>query len=600
MRTNSYLTTAALAAALLCSTQLTYAQGLSIDLGGAGVDVEVGGDNLVDVDADLDDNDNDDRGVSVDLDTDRDSDEGLDVDLDVGGSDDDDRNVVDLDINSDDEDRDEGRLVDVDLGGSGDRDRDDDVIGVDLGSDRVVDVDLDRGGATGPNGGTLIDLGAPTRSDPAAIEANVDLTSPATNSASGTNLITGDVRISALGSEADRAETLIELIADPNLADIDLDAAIDDRRVSITALADLLGTGGLADIQAAVDAGGAGRNDLLSALSDSSELSAILASQGIDLDDVLAVQVAENGATEVFVLDDTARVALLGDNGNLADLAAGDLTAADLDLLSEDELAELDLDLLPGNLRTLAQLRLLATGGDLADAGVADLAAIDLDLLSRDELAEIDLDLLPEQLQSAITVRLLGTDGDLADVSVDELLDIGLTDADDGTDTDGDTGTVGSLDPDNGGTDSDTGGNGDNTSGRNQNGTNTGALPSVLSSGGSDTGTTASGTLVASATGGASGIAALSCDIGVLALARGAVVTPQAVVAASSLELVSITGCERMLVDPDMDAIQAALAANPAVSDVLDGASIPLEEVIGATMQGGTLTLFINSDSAIG
>ena len=79
-----------------------------------------------------------------------------------------------------------------------------------------------------------------------------------------------------------------------------------------------------------------------------------------------------------------------------------------------------------------------------------------------------------------------------------------------------------------------------------------------------------------------------------LALANGRDATPQAIVSAESLELVRIDGCERSLIDAEIDSIRSAIDTNAAISNVLEQASIPLDQVIGATIQGGTLTLFID------
>src|SRR5690606_34492319 len=198
----------------------------------------------------------------------------------------------------------------------------------------LVDVDLGLAGegsssSIGPNGGTLIDLGG------SLVDAEVTLLD---GSSGGNNLVNGDIRIAALDRTA-RADAMLGLIEDPGLADIDLDASIDDTRVSIVAAADLFDTASLADIELAVKTGGEGRTPLLDALSASVELSAILESEGIDLSDVLAVQIAENGAAEVIVLDGPVQLAALGDNGNLADLTADDLADLDIDLLSDEELA---------------------------------------------------------------------------------------------------------------------------------------------------------------------------------------------------------------------------------------------------------------------
>jgi hypothetical protein len=599
MQTKSYISAAALAAALLITPQTAQAQllGLDVDLDVLGVeadaDVTVGGDSLLDAD--------------VDVDTGHDAGLGVDADVEVGGD-----NLVDADVDIGSDDSDDtaasrGGLVDldVDLGGHGHG----------HGHD-----------ATGPNGGKLIDLNIGHSHD-AVLEADVDvLDSPAPNHR-GSALISGDIRIGALG-EGDRKGALLDLIDNPHLADLDLDAAIDDRRVAIVAVLDLLGHDSLADIRAAIDLGGHGRGELLDALTDSVELGSILDKHGIDPADVLAVQIAENGATEVIVLDGLVDVALLGDGDAHTAPTAGELATLDIDALTHDELAELDLDLLPDDLRTTVQLHLLGSDSDDADLTPGELADIDLDLLTSEELAELDIDLLPEPIATAVNVRLLGDDGTLADLSIGDLaaIDISLlpaADNNDGTDNNGGTGgtdtggTGGTGNPGGTGNTGGTGGTG-NTGG----GDDDGSTPTPSGgTGGTDTTTTGStsgsdkggpgtgnppplpggnkgtgpllGTTPPTQVGAGFGIAALGCDIGTLALASGAEATPQAIASADSLELVRIDGCERSLVDSEVDAIRAAIDGNPAISGVLDDAQIPLDQVIGATIQGDTLTLFI-------
>lgn len=597
MRTKTYISAVALAAALM-TPQLTLAQSLSVDVGGIDADVSLGGDSGLDADVSVGGDSGVDAGVSLGGDT------GLDADVGVGGG-----GGVDAGVSVGGSDS--GNLVDANVGvGSGSG-----------GGDSLVGVDVGIGsgtGGTGPNGGALIDLNANVL-DGAAVDADVELlgggTAPATGAAGGSNLITGDVRIGALGTRGARTDGLLELIASPNLADIDLDAAIDDTRVSITSAADLLGSDGLADIQAAVGTGGAGRTELLDALSGSSELVSILGAQGIALEDVLAVQIAENGATEVIVLERTIAVALGGDNGDLANVGVADAAEIDIDLLSDEELAEIDLGLLPDEQRTTAQLRLLRSEGNLADLSVDQLANIDLDLLSDEELASLELNALPEELRTPIQLRLLANDGgNIADLSVGELanLSVSTQSGGDASSGDGDTGgsDTGNSDSNDGATDSDGGtGNtdtGDSTGGSNQGGTasaSEGEDASDSASTGTATSANAGDAQVADAStvpvaaqaGATPGIAVLSCDIGVLALAKGEPATPAAISGAQSLELARIGGCEGNLADAQIDTIRSSVDANPAISSVLDGASIPLDQVIGATVQAGTLTLFISA-----
>nr|WP_295885775.1 hypothetical protein [uncultured Devosia sp.] len=551
MQTTSYISAAALAAALLITPQTAQAQllGLDVDLDVLGVeadaDVNVGGGSL------------------------------LDADVDVGSS-----------TGNGSTSSGNGGLVDV-------------------------DIDIGHGPATGPNGGTLIDL-TTGGSHNAALDADLDLLN-GNPPKPGSALVTGDIRIAALEQGA-RKPALLDRIDHPNLAGIDLDAAIDDRQVAILAAVDLLGPDNLADIRAAIGLGGDGRTELLDAIAASAELNAILDKQGIDPNDVLAVQVAENGATEVIVLDGLVEVALLGDGGDLADLTAGELANLDIDLLSRDELAEIDLDLLPDDLRTTAQLRLLGSDSDDADLTPAELAAIDLDLLFQDELAELDVALLPAPLGAAVSLRLLEDDGALADRTVGDLaaLDLSLlpgagnTGGTNGTGNAGGTGNTGSTggNDDSGSTPSrgtdmtttgSTSGGGDGSGGSPQTG---GAMPepagkvqAVAANGVAPA--PVIGTTPPAQLGAGFNIATLGCDIGVLALASGADATPQAIASADTLELVRIDGCERSLVDSDVASIRAAIDKNPAISGVLDDAQIPLDQVIGATIQADTLTLFI-------
>jgi hypothetical protein len=550
MQTTSYISGAALAAALLITPQATLAQALGLD-----VDLDV-------------------VGIQTDADVDVGGDSLLDADVDIGGGDDD---------------------------GGSDAATPSDNAG-------LVDLDIGNSRATGPNGGTLINLNV-GGSGNAVLDADIGRSNGAIPSGAGSRLITGDIRIAALAGDI-RKPALLELIERPRLAGIDLDAVIDDRRVAIVAVLDLLGQDSLADIRAAIDLGGPGRVELLDALGASVELGAILDKHGIDPSDVLAVQVAENGAAEVIVLDGLVDVALLGDGDAHTAPTAAELVTLDIDALTHDELAKIDLDLLPDDLRTTAQLRLLGSDSDDADMTPAELAAIDLDLLSRDELAELDVDLLPEPLGAAVNLRLLAGDDGLADRSVGDLAAIDLTllpGSDAGSDG-GDTGADGG----NGGA---TPAPSDGIPGPRTDPTTTGSTPSGNNDAGSGDAGDASagasgdgenmaantaapaapviGTMGPVAVAAGFDIATLGCDIGVLALASGRPATPQAIAGADTLELVRIDGCQRSLVDSDVDTIRAAIIRNPAISGVLDGAQIPIDAVIGATIQDETLTLFV-------
>jgi hypothetical protein len=587
MQMNSHISAAALAAALLATPQLTLAQGL--DLG-----INIGGESGLDIGAGI--------GLS------RES--GLDIGADVGlgGSSD---NLVDVDVGvggngaSGNDSSSGGSLVDVDLG----------VVRSNSGAS-----------TTGPNGGRLINLNTDVLDTDVldarvgtgtggGLNANVDLLGGSGGSG-GTSLINGDIRIGALDRSA-RGEAMTDLIDNPNLADIDLDARIDERRVSILAAADLFDEAALADIELAVNEGGEGRSQLLEALSASVELGAILGRNGIDLSEVLAVQIAENGAAEVIVLDDTVRVAALGDNGNLADLTVGELADLDIDLLSDEELAEVNLGLLPGDARTTAVLRLFERG-DAPEPGAipgGDLVTIDLDALGDDALARVDaalatggdnlaeltadIDLLGRLEEAgiapeAVVAVRLGAEDDLlvfVEAGLDDTLTASIGIGGGATD-DGDDGTGGGDD----GTDSGGGNGGDGDTGGG------GVINPGTGGGTGNGGDTGSGTTIgdlpATQVGAGFTVATLACDAGVLALANGVSADMGDIADAQSLELVRIEGCERTLLDADIDAIRGAIAANAAIATTLDDASIPLDQVIGATVTGSTLTVFLDRSIA--
>lgn len=525
MQTNSYISAAALAAALLASPFPAVAQGIgvNVDAGPVGVSADVS------------------TGASTDA----------SANISVGGS--------------------GTGAVNADAGASlGNTGSDSNTGGSAGGTGLTASVSVGSSSSgssatSGPNGGQLIDLKALGNAASApAVPADG-------GSDAGNSLITGDVRIAALGDDDARAEAMLDLIEDPQLADIDLDAAIDDRQVAILAAADLLTPDQLRDVEAAAGAGGAGRQQLLSALSSGTELGSILSAEGISADDVLAVQIAESGATEVIVLPNTARVAALGNDGNLADASAAQLAKANVDLLSADELAEAQVSA-P---HQTARVRLFSNDNpddgtfDIADLSVADLANVDVDLL------------LPTSDSGA------GDDGSSGgDTGKDNGGDTGS-----GSGNNGDTGAGGDA----GGGD----GTGTDTGNGNSGGLNGGDVASSAGGIGKGAGSAAStpaALLPATQVGANFGIAALGCNVGVLALANGSDPSPQEIADAESLELVRINGCARSLVDADVGTVRGAIAANPVIVNVLDQVSVPVEGVIGATVQADTLTLFIDPD----
>ncbi len=374
MRIQSRISALAFAAAILATPQLAFGQiSLGVNLGGnsdngglglgAGVDlgigdtnvnvdagVGVGGDSLVDADVDIRSNSSGNNGG------------GLNVGAEVLGND---------------------RAVGVSVGTGTRNTGNGGNLGVDatvLGDDGLVDADVTLG-----NGRTTGGTANPRPSQPAL-----------------------GVRVSAL-DDAARVEALIGQIDDPQLAGADLDDLIDDTRVSIVALADILGEDEVDDIRARVELGGAGREELLAAIDASVELGSILDRQGLGAGDVISLSVSSDGSAELLVVDLDIGLASADDAGedatdlsNLADL--------DIDLLTDDELAQIDLALLPNEQQRLdAVIRLL--GGSDADASAGDdfeLVAVDA-LLGEQSLADLDAILGGEDSETVlVTADLLG------------------------------------------------------------------------------------------------------------------------------------------------------------------------------------------------
>jgi len=612
--------------ALTTALVMTSAPAQALDLGvtvGDSVGVEVGvGSDGVDVDANVGD--------------DVDAGGGLDVDADVelGGGD--------------------GLSVDANA---------------DVGNERGIDVDanveLGRETVTGPNGGPLIDIGSPAQGRIVDVGTDqeglrVDVLPGSTPRAS--RPVAGGIQLTAL-NEAARVDALIDLIDRPDLANVDIDVVVDDRLVSITPIADLLGDGDLARISAAIELGGSGREQLLDALRGSLELTSILSQQGIDLGDVLAVQIDSDGSADIIVLGGAAE--LVADIGNLVDGAGGtggsstspldgltslELADLDIDLLSDDQLAVIDLTLLPTEPQRLqAIVRLLDTSpaspGPSSGSAGDTITIVDLQTLLGDEaLADVeatlgigngaiaDLDLSAEVLGAledagipaaavvGVTVGANGQTQVLVDLNLGGTqvadIDIGLGGGGtggggtggggtgDGGTGDGGSGDGGTGDggTDDGGTDDgdtgagDTGGTG-GPGGSGDGGVGDPGNPVDVGGGtpGPDT-----GPIVGTSPAAPSGelFASLDCDPGLTALTTGTAPTPVAVRMAKSLELVVLTGCEVALDAGNAPMLGQTLNANPALAASLQSARISLDDIIGATVSDGVVTVFIRRANA--
>ncbi len=607
----------ALATALLATSPAT----AQISLGGDGLGVSIGGDN----------------GVNLNVGA---GSEGLNVDAGVGGSD---GLNVGAGVNAND-----GLNVDagVGLGGS-------DGINVDAGvgvggSNELVDVDVDAGvgganginadvdaeigGEVGPNGGRLINLGSQGE------VVDVD--------AGGENGSTR-VGIAALDETA-RVEALIGRIGDPELPDGDLDSVVDDQRVGIVALADLLNGESLAEVEAAIDLNSDGRTELLEALGASEVLGSILGREGIAIEDVLSVSVADDGATEIVVLGggedaDGEGEGLLSGAAGLTETELADL---DIDLLSDEELAEVDLALLPEEeQRVDAVLRLLSTGGSSeGETGTEGTTrVVDLNvLLGEDALAIVDEALGDTVLEvdAELTAQLealgidpeavvaIGTDagGNQRVFLNTAVLLPGSGDAGGGGSgsgsggagggsgsggsgnggTGGGTGDTGGGTGDTGGS---TGGSGGNTGtgGGTGTGGNSGTGGGANSGGntdadaGTDTDTATSAGAGAAAGTDAAGldlVATLDCEVGGAALGQGTSASPATIAQASSLELVRVVGCDQTLASDDIERVRDALESNAAITEAIDAVGLSLEQVIGATVSGEVVTVFVEQPVA--
>jgi hypothetical protein len=115
----------------------------------------------------------------------------------------------------------------------------------------------------------------------------------------------GDVRLLAIRDEQERFEALLALVDDCSIADLDLAALVDDRRVTIIDLRDVFEEPAIAELERVLRAGARGHEQTMRAVQSNEELQAVLAREGIAANEVVALQVGESGMTEVFVLPDS-------------------------------------------------------------------------------------------------------------------------------------------------------------------------------------------------------------------------------------------------------------------------------------------------------
>ena len=508
--------------------------------------------------------------------------------------------------------------------------------GVRVGGDSLVDADVNIGGSGADSSGG-ISVDAEVLGEDGLVDADVNIgggasaapatpasTPPASSASRAANPLV-DLRISALDETA-RVDALIGRIASPDLAGLDLDDAIDDTRVSIVTLADLLGAEDAADVRARIEAGGAGRDELIAAIDASVELGSILARNGLSSEDVVALTIDANGGAELVVVDLDIDLADAED-GRLLDT---DLAALDIALLSDEELAGLDLALLPNEEQRLdAIVRILGNGGG-SEATGGDIELVDVDaLLGQESLAELDATLGGSEAESVlITADLLNVLDDAglspeAVIGVDtrpdrptrvfvnaglgdgSLIagDLAQVDLSIGTGSTGGGGTAGGDTGDgetgNGGTDPGTGqGPGDDNGNGNGDGSDNGAggnggNGSGTGSGGSTTGPSVTVPAVSLEVDAV--VAEVSCAAGLGALSAAPLPEPSDLRNIAAVNFVAIEGCAAILRQDELAALRAAIAARPELRQSIDRAGLALEDLVGGTLENRQLTLYFDA-----
>ena len=560
--------------------------------------------------------------VGVDLDTD----DGLGIGADVGVGGDDGVNVgTDVGVGRDDE------LVGVDVdaraGAQGDSLLDTDVnVGVG-GRDSLVGVDADARVLDNSDNGPLVDLGADATvgGDNSLVDANVNLGTGGT----GGSLIN-------LGG-AQQAEALLSLVGQSNIVGVNLDAAIDDRRIIIVDIGESFSQDTIADIELALLNGeAAGVEDTRAAVSASVTLSSVLSRNGLSADDVIAVEIGEQGQTYVYVLADLEDgVGITAD----ADLAGTDIADADVRLLQDDTLASADVDILPGDdsatdeplVGVDAQIG-TGTQGEGTDGlgvdaniglGDQDVVDADVDLLGDDAAADAQIDILPgaglgegNGIDTGLDLSL--DDQPIAALGLDVLDDSLLSGdlvilpvggGDDDTANGGDDTGNGGDDTGNGGDDTgnggdDTGNGGDDTG---NGGDDTGNGGDDTGNGGGDTGngggdngggadnggTGGVGTGGTETTADASTDATMPCPADIRGFLE-ATATGAELQQATSARVVMLTGCDLtgLFQTADFDRLRTVISSLPYAMAAIEASPADIDDVVSATVSGDTATIY--------
>jgi hypothetical protein len=112
----------------------------------------------------------------------------------------------------------------------------------------------------------------------------------------------GDVRLLAIRDDEERFDALLALVNDCSIEDLDLAALVDDRRITIIDLREIFDEPAIARLQAALRAATPGREQMIRAVEGNEELQVVLMREDISAEEVVALQVGDDGVTEVFVL----------------------------------------------------------------------------------------------------------------------------------------------------------------------------------------------------------------------------------------------------------------------------------------------------------
>jgi len=156
----------------------------------------------------------------------------------------------------------------------------------------------------------------PAPAHPAVPQPAPGASAPAPQTASApvsrTRTTSGDTKITAVPASR-RADAVLDLLEDSGLSGTDLDRAVDDRRIVIVYLDELLDQAARDRIYTAIRRGAAGYREVSAAVAGSRKVAEVLRRNRIDLDDVVAIQVGVDGTTEILV-SERARVVMASDD----------------------------------------------------------------------------------------------------------------------------------------------------------------------------------------------------------------------------------------------------------------------------------------------